>query len=229
MIELHSRGEKEWATPEDTPEDRTVLVVFDPHFDTWCDAPHPMRFSKEDKERFAKMSKFEKDRLSRENWEKYWALLHGKKGYLCPGDMEHSYGLWTVEIAGEWTEDSYDTFKQALGVVERKTGEEVKLVRRRKPNPVENEVDTRPPHVIGAELRKDARPTEPSPFNDDYPSPESRQHAWRRYELEDELWSIKQSLARYDELMQSDDAPFVDQDLHAFHLKRKSELEALLA
>ena len=47
--------------------------------------------------------------------------------------------------------------------------------------------------------------------------------------LKDELRGIEEALARYDELMASDDAPFVDQNLHAFHLRRKDELEALLA
>lgn len=51
----------------------------------------------------------------------------------------------------------------------------------------------------------------------------------RTAELRDELGAVEGALDRYNELMNSDDAPFVDQTLHEFHVKRKAELEALLA
>ena len=110
-------------------------IELDDTFETECDDAHPVKFSQADREQYAKLSDFDKTRLSRENWPKYVALRDRKKGYLCPGGEPHYYSQWTVQVDGDWTEDVYDTFAQAKAVLEDRLGHKLTIQRQRKPKP----------------------------------------------------------------------------------------------
>ena len=122
------------ASEYDTGDGRGHIEL-DGTFETECDDAHPMKLSQVDREAFAKLSDFDKQRLSRENWPKYVALRDRKKGYLCPGGEMHYYSQWTVQVDGEWTDDVYDTFSQAKAALEAGLGHPVTVQRRRKPPP----------------------------------------------------------------------------------------------
>lgn len=51
---------------------------------TFCDDRHPVRLGRTS------------EHYQGEPWERKWALDSGKKGYLCPGGMDHTYPVWVV-------------------------------------------------------------------------------------------------------------------------------------
>ena len=136
-MKLISQGDQHYVT-----EDGQFEIVLDPHFDTWCDDPHPVRLSAQDKADFRQMSDWEKRRLSDSNFAKYWALLNGEKGWYCDGDSEHTYSQWTVgyvdgEYIGTDGVEAYDTFGEAKRRLEAFIGEKLTVSRKPKPKPEE--------------------------------------------------------------------------------------------
>lgn len=132
-MKLISQGDQHYVT-----EDGVYEIELDPNFDTWCDEPHPVRLSKQDKIEFAAMSDWDKQQLSRSNFAKYWALLNGGKGWYCEGDSEHTYSQWIVcEVGGSYVGidgvEAYDTFGEAKARLEAHMGEKLTVSRPRKP------------------------------------------------------------------------------------------------
>lgn len=92
------QGEQYYLT-----EDRKYAVQYDEGYMTECDGPHPVRYSPKviahalsnkggtDTEFSATMNM---------SWELRqqirYDLSQGRKGYLCPGGKEHSYGMWEL-------------------------------------------------------------------------------------------------------------------------------------
>lgn len=209
MITLVSQGPGHYEAGTEGEDDH-VLVLLDPTFETECDEPHPVKMRKD-----ALRASYSNDSYGQQAFDKFLnnaKLFHGgrefsrqtKEGWvtyvswMCDGGETHYYSMWTVQIAGEWTENVYDTFGEALSAVEEATGQKVKVSRPRKPK------------VLPLS----------APHEDDDE---------RTAELRDELGAVEGALDRYNELMASDNAPFVDQKLHEWHLKRKAEIEALLS
>lgn len=44
------------------------------------------------------------------------AIAMGRRGYLCPGDEEHGYPVWTIWVNGEVVDETGDTFAAALDI-----------------------------------------------------------------------------------------------------------------
>ncbi len=138
MLKLISKGSGEGAVEARLWElegDPETFITRDDTYETWCDdVPHPMKLSKADWAEWRTMSDWDKTQLSRTNWERYSAHVNRKRGYLCPGNSEHSYSMWTVQVAGEWLHDgAFDKFAHAVAALEDALGEKVKLSIPRKP------------------------------------------------------------------------------------------------
>ena len=127
-----------WGTPVYETGDGRGRIVLDPTYETWCDDPHPMKFSREEREAFRAMNADERERFRRSvPYDKYQALMYGKKGYQCPGGEEHNYSQWVPELDGERMHDVYDTFGQAKKALEEKLGYKLRVQRQpSKPAPV---------------------------------------------------------------------------------------------
>lgn len=123
MIELRCVSPGHWESP-----DGRVLISLDPTFETECDEPHPVKFSRAERDEFASMTSEQRARLQRRDGDRYWALVEGKKGCYCHGGEVHYYSQWTARIDGTWTENVYDTFAEARQDVEAQVGQ-MRLVR----------------------------------------------------------------------------------------------------
>ena len=134
---LVSKGaDPQWGTPVYETGDGRGRIVLDPTYETWCDDPHPMKFTREERDAWKALSSFEREQRRRNMpYEKYRALDYGKKGYLCPGGEEHHYSQWVPEIEGERLEDVHDTFGKAKAALEAALGYKLTLQRQRKPKP----------------------------------------------------------------------------------------------
>ena len=134
---LVSKGaDPQWGTPVYETGDGRGRIVLDPTYETWCDDPHPMKFTREERDAWKALSSFEREQRRRNMpYEKYRALDYGKKGYLCPGGEEHHYSQWVPEIEGERLEDVHDTFGKAKAALEAALGHKLTLQRQRKPKP----------------------------------------------------------------------------------------------
>ena len=109
-------------------EDGRVMISLDETFETECDDAHPVRM-RLDKFPHLKRpldAKITNRLTKKDGWVQYIS-------YLCPGCALHYYSQWTVEVDGEWTDDVYDTFEQAMGAAERHTGARIVASRTRKP------------------------------------------------------------------------------------------------
>jgi GrpB-like predicted nucleotidyltransferase (UPF0157 family) len=116
-LRLIPDGPGEWHS-----EDGRVRIFHDHTFETECDEPHPVRMSMKTVE--TQFSGWFRDQLLARG-----RVRNGYLTYHCEGNESHWYAMWTVEIDGEWTDDVYDTFRQARAVVEDKVGP-TKLARR---------------------------------------------------------------------------------------------------
>lgn len=203
-MKLFSKGDQHYES-----EDGRVVVTLDPTFETECDldTPHPMRMKATAFEAFAP------------HYRQHLASLGAqRKGnnyvWHCPGGESHWYSLWTVQIDGEWTDDSYDTFKEALGVVEAKVGERVTVARRRKEKPVE---DTFVQSIHEGFQR----------FGDALEELDAAE-AYERRVLADELRALDENIDRMVSTLATEDGPYVDLELLAQNRRRKAEVEKLL-
>lgn len=199
---LVSKGDGLWELEGDP----NTFISRDDTFQTECDDPHPMRFSKQEIRDWHALSPFERDR--RFSHEYNWAMRNDKRGYMCPGGELHYYSMWTVMINGDWTEDMGETFAQARAVLEDAIGK-VTLKRQRK----EPEPEVNPAHMhqyAVAALNTLAMTTEV------------------RALLEDELQALNENIDRIVTLMATEDGPYVDRELLAQNRRRKREIEQLL-
>lgn len=144
MIRLVCLDRGQWVSDDfvDDPDDprarpylSRVLITLDDTFETECDEPHPVKIRVDDPNASYMVSEARKS----------GATVHTKQGrtkagwvnyytWQCPGSCPHFYSQWTVSIDGDWTDDVYDTFSEARGVVEAIVGKTVLV--RRKPEPV---------------------------------------------------------------------------------------------
>lgn len=225
MIRLISQGNQHYVS-----EDGRVEVILDPTFETECDEPHPVKMRLD-----ALRAQYSSDDYGQRAFDKFVenvTLFEGgrvftkrtKEGYVeyiswhCPGGEVHHYSMWTSRVDGEWTDVVTYNFSETVGSLEKLLSEKITVVNRKRVA-----LKTQSGAEVHATLPEDVseRTLEAIAAVGDA--------AARRLELLAELEAIKGALIRYDELMASDDAEFVDQGLHEFHLKRKSELEAMLA
>jgi len=125
-MRLISQGDGMWVS-----EDGRCSIERDDTYETYCDDPHPQKLSRDDRAKFAGMDDHDRRGLSSWNWPKYWALLHGHKGFVCDGGQSHWYTMWVVVVEDERTEDVYDKFGQARAALEAIAGEKTTLVRRK--------------------------------------------------------------------------------------------------
>lgn len=124
-MKLISQGDRRYVS-----EDERVVVEFQGGFVTECDAPHPVRVLASEFETWAEYYK--------RGLRSFGATQKGKYvTWLCPGIQEHTYSMWCVSIDGDWTENVYYRFEEALGEVEASVGEKVIAGRLRKPKSVE--------------------------------------------------------------------------------------------
>lgn len=93
-------------------DDGRVEIYLDETFQTECEEPHPVRVRVDTT--LLVIPAEAKRSYGRRGVE--YASWH------CYGGEEHYYSQWTVQIDGDWTDDVYDTFAQARGVVEKIVG-----------------------------------------------------------------------------------------------------------
>lgn len=109
-------------------EDGRVEITLDDTYETECDTPHPVRM---------KLSKLTAEQIKRLPFGH--SIKRGCATWLCPGGEIHYYSMWTAQVDGEWTRESYDTFGAARGAVEEIVGPTT-LKRRKKAEPGEYEL-----------------------------------------------------------------------------------------
>jgi len=96
-------------------EDGRARIILDDTFESECDVEHshPVRMRRDQFDRYPDWMK-----------DKTMGVLFGGRehgryvSWLCPGGEIHNYSQWTVQVDGEWTEDVYDTFRQARAALE---------------------------------------------------------------------------------------------------------------
>lgn len=121
-------------------ENKRVEVILDSSFETECDEPHPVRMRTDQmsgysdwyREKLLRRGKISLTHTKKRGWVEYLS-------YYCEGNETHFYSMWVVVIDGERTDDVYDRFQEALGVIEKQTGETVSISRPRKPKAPERE------------------------------------------------------------------------------------------
>jgi hypothetical protein len=72
---------------------------------TWCEDAHPVRLGRNP------------EHQRNEPWERKVAIDDGRKGYLCPGGVEHFYTCWVVLDEANPDRDRnnvLDTYKEAV-------------------------------------------------------------------------------------------------------------------
>lgn len=128
MTVLQKTGTGEYASA-----DGRIRIIHDPTFQTYCDGEHPVRM-RVDRLPLVYSDQGVREMMNRGRIRSKWSRSEGRYveylTYQCPGDEMHFYAMWTVEIAGEWTDDVYDTFSQARGAAEAAVGP-LKVTRRR--------------------------------------------------------------------------------------------------
>lgn len=72
---------------------------------TFCEDSHPVRLARRP------------EHYQGEPWERQIAIRAGKRGYLCPGGMEHTYPVWVVFDANNDRRPNagaFDVYKEAV-------------------------------------------------------------------------------------------------------------------
>lgn len=100
-LRLVSQGEGRWATADGLSGVQRESGL------TFCDEAHPVRLS---------ASLIEAVKANPHNYpsKASWAVRIGAKGYLCPGQEDHTYPIWTAWHRTNWTDEQYDTMTDAL-------------------------------------------------------------------------------------------------------------------
>lgn len=98
-----------------TPSGRYEITL-DPHYETECDGPHPVRMRLDSLDRYS--DSYKRSMLAR------GTIKHGKTGtayltYLCEGNESHFYARWVVwdnekgDYPNGTSPDGFDTLAEA--------------------------------------------------------------------------------------------------------------------
>lgn len=77
---------------------------------TFCEDSHPVRLGRNP------------EHYQGEPWERRVAINTGKRGYLCPGGMDHTYPVWVVFDAADDRKpnvDCFDVYSEARACLDR--------------------------------------------------------------------------------------------------------------
>lgn len=121
-------------------EDGHVEITLDDSYETECEASHPVRM---------KLSKLTPEQIKRLPFGH--SIRGGYATWVCPGGEIHFYSMWTAQVDGEWTSESYNTFAEARGAVEEIVGP-TKLGRRHAEPVAAPEPELTPEAILQDEL-----------------------------------------------------------------------------